>query len=610
MKLDHQPNAELQPLLTALFDGRMTATEESQLADLLRDDADARHVYWDYCSTHALLRYELGGFRDLPTAAKSLLSSELATASVPNAGGPVSLLHPFPAVLDSSVHSSGTHFSAGWPVAYLIATVIFAVGLAVGAVVHVTQPVQYVGPPGSVRPSSPESPILNPSPIIGRVTGMVDCVLNNDECRMLNDELRTKRIDIQHCLIHLGDCLALKSGLLEITYDTGAKVILQGPVTYVVESPAGGYLSVGKLTAKLEQRSEVGGQRSESASQKSEIRNQIFAVRTPTALVTDLGTEFGVEVDKNGATQSHVFRGSVRIERLSADRTDTGSSQVLHANESARVTDNPREKIVVERRVNPTLFIRAIPKSVVKSLDLVDVVAGGDGFSGRRNAGIDPTRGELTKESPKYDKDFLLKGDGRYHRVTQSLFVDGVFIPDGSHGAVQVDSAGHTALAGVNTSNETSGYVWAGGQVPMSVDFPRTFPTRVGEVDYTSDGHGLIFLHANKGITFDLDAIRRKNGDSIIRTFRAVLANSETISPTGNDPTVFADAWVLVDGQTRFRRRQITSCSGLFRVTIPLGKRDRFLTLVATDAGNGISNDWIMFGDPQLEMVERQSERQ
>ena len=34
------------------------------------------------------------------------------------------------------------------------------------------------------------------------------------------------------------DKYALASGLMEITYDTGAKVILQGPVTYEVESAA------------------------------------------------------------------------------------------------------------------------------------------------------------------------------------------------------------------------------------------------------------------------------------------------------------------------------------------------------------------------------------
>ena len=46
---------------------------------------------------------------------------------------------------------------------------------------------------------------------------------------------------------------------MEITYDTGAKVILQGPVTYEVESPNGGYLSVGKLTGKLEKKGQGRG---------------------------------------------------------------------------------------------------------------------------------------------------------------------------------------------------------------------------------------------------------------------------------------------------------------------------------------------------------------
>ena len=46
---------------------------------------------------------------------------------------------------------------------------------------------------------------------------------------------------------------------MEITYDTGAKVILQGPVTYEVESKDGGYLSLGKLTARVETRGERRG---------------------------------------------------------------------------------------------------------------------------------------------------------------------------------------------------------------------------------------------------------------------------------------------------------------------------------------------------------------
>ena len=34
-----------------------------------------------------------------------------------------------------------------------------------------------------------------------------------------------------------------------------------------------------------------------------------------------------------------------------------------------------------------------------------------------------------------------------------------------------------------------------------------------------------------------------------------------------------------------------------------IGPQDHFLTLVATDGGNGILWDWIMFGDPRLELL-------
>ena len=42
-------------------------------------------------------------------------------------------------------------------------------------------------------------------------------------------------------LVSLGDKFALASGLMEITYDTGAKVILQGPVTYGWNRPGVGF---------------------------------------------------------------------------------------------------------------------------------------------------------------------------------------------------------------------------------------------------------------------------------------------------------------------------------------------------------------------------------
>jgi hypothetical protein len=41
---------------------------------------------------------------------------------------------------------------------------------------------------------------------------------------------------------------------MEITYDTGAKAIFQGPVVYEADASASGRLSVGKLTARVEKK--------------------------------------------------------------------------------------------------------------------------------------------------------------------------------------------------------------------------------------------------------------------------------------------------------------------------------------------------------------------
>ena len=232
-------------------------------------------------------------------------------------------------------------------------------------------------------------------------------------------------------------------------------------------------------------------------------------------------------------------------------------AQVLHENESARV-ENRGDQGGVNRIVmlgpsaKPADFVREIPKRTIKVFDLVDVVAGGDGFSGRRNAGIDPTGRATTTPSktPRSAKDFLV-GDGKYHRVEALPFVDGVFIPDGRRGPVQVDSAGHTFDVFPETSNELPGYLWAGGATRTKPAYPAQ--SVLGGVDYASPGHGFIFLHANNGVTFALDAIRRANPGYRLLRFRATTGNTEMVSELGEG--VYADVWVLVDGQSRFQRR-------------------------------------------------------
>ena len=249
----------------------------------------------------------------------------------------------------TTVHGTIGYLSSGWPVAYLVATVIFGIGLLISAHVYVSQPVQVAKQ--SVSFPSPLSPL--PS-VVGRITGMVDCkwetkglgvrdwgLEEGPKSKVQGSEEIQSLIPNPQSLVSLGDRFALRSGLMEITYETGAKVILQGPVTYEVESPRSGYLSLGKLVARVDGSGagrRARGERtpdlqvSQLPSPKSLLpafqRLPLFSVRTPTATVIDLGTEFGVEVDKRGGTATRVFVGGVNVV-LAGEQTGEARSSVL-----------------------------------------------------------------------------------------------------------------------------------------------------------------------------------------------------------------------------------------------------------------------------------------
>ena len=331
---------EVQSLIEAVCDGVADDVQMRSLKPLLLTDEAARAFYVDLLNLDAELHWLVGSLEGGKAARKGFTAPEQTPLQRP--------VPSFPATLG---HGTVDCFSSGWPVAYLVATVVFGIGLAIGAFTYVSHPGNLVvgGQWPVVNKSNSQSIIPNPSPkapFVGRITGMVDCPWGGG------------------ARVSLGQKYELTSGLMEITYDSGARVILQGPVTYEVESRDGGFLSVGKLTARLE-KSEVGGQRSQSENHQSDIIHQKFVVRTPTATVTDLGTEFGVEVDTKGTTTSHVFRGKVRFRSVN-DGKGIGDVLTLNANESARTHVDSNNNVVaaVLRDVTySNTFIRTIPNS-------------------------------------------------------------------------------------------------------------------------------------------------------------------------------------------------------------------------------------------------------
>ena len=146
-----------------------------------------------------------------------------------------------------------------------------------------------------------------------------------------------------------------------------------------------------------------------------------------------------------------------------------------------------------------------------------------------------------------------MSGDGRYHRVAKLPLLDGVFIPRGGREPVELDSAGHLRRL-PSTDNRSWGCIWGGEVIPYcSVDGANDGAVLavLQGVDYPRLGISVLFMHANRGITFDLAAIRRASPQNN----RAVRCGGRhPANPVPEDEVGKCDVWVFVDGQPRFRR--------------------------------------------------------
>jgi cytochrome c553 len=250
-------------------------------------------------------------------------------------------------------------------------------------------------------------------------------------------------------------------------------------------------------------------------------------------------------------------------------------------------TNRAAEEQYASRKAELTAAVAAARAEVHalagKPIDLADIVGGGDGRgSGKKKTGIDSRNGKEVDEKPRGHLSAITVNRPR---PGPTRFVNAVFVPHGP-GAVPVTTTGLTVPGIPETSR-------AGWDAIRHGPVASQHSTKLGDVDYAGQGHTILGLHANAGITFDLSEIFATVAVTNPR-FRAVVGYG------GTTPEAGADYFVFVDGRLEARGR-IGFDDGGTPLDISLLPGAKFLTLIATDAGNGIGMDQVFFGDARIE---------
>ena len=340
MTPDYEPgqiDAELAELTAARNDGVITDVQRERLVQILRDSPQSRQDYVELMMLHALLTAKQAQPLALdpsamPEASVAGLESVHPSPATPSpAPQPVSA--PRRPVPVTGLKGLSQYITPPAVAVAIVAAIIVGAGLL-------------FWPRPAAPPVVQQPPTKTPAAKIANLTDAKWAGVTSQA----GDTLTT------------GQQLFLQSGSAEITFNSQARVMLEGPAELTIVDAGACRLATGKLTARVPDPAKG------------------FKVHTPDGTVTDLGTEFGVYV-KTGpeisepdvpmeqresgtqqdgkqppVTEVHVFKGKVDVvpDQLAQAPTDTNpksqigapataghpKSQILSAGQAITISEN------------------------------------------------------------------------------------------------------------------------------------------------------------------------------------------------------------------------------------------------------------------------------
>ena len=263
-------------LCTKLHDDLISECEIDQLNDLLLTYPEARQHYLRCVLLHRMLFDSIGkqGRVEAEALAAHVDSGEVGSAiEFPN-------LSPLPTTSTNADNASSI-VSFGWIPQAIIGLLIVAFVSAVSLWVF-NQKDEVTKSNSNNDPPKVELAIEGHNALaadVSYVSSKIRWRRPNDAPSSGSSVMSGQHLNIEH-------------GAVELTYLSGTKLLLMGPVSFVVENEGGRLLSGGVVASVPE-------------------AGYGFSIQTPNGKVVDLGTEFGLAVDDFGVSEVSVFEGKV-----------------------------------------------------------------------------------------------------------------------------------------------------------------------------------------------------------------------------------------------------------------------------------------------------------
>ena len=214
-------------------DGTIAPAECGRLESLLTHDRAAQLYYVAYMDLHVQVRWLMRGRAATEETAEE---TEKAMEEMSEEAG----FCP-----DATEPRASLWTLLSWPsltASYTVAVLILCGGiLAAWTWKSPSGPADRAAGPATIEVVENVQPTAEPRIPVGRITRTVACRWTN---MMFTKETSAKDL----LTVFLGSRYIVDAGLLEITYQSGAKVVLRGPTVYEIDGRNGGFLHFGAAT--------------------------------------------------------------------------------------------------------------------------------------------------------------------------------------------------------------------------------------------------------------------------------------------------------------------------------------------------------------------------